>query len=166
MASGSNPQQRDRDHRDDRVEPSMPQRDTPSSTRLANIPKQAVEDATDSLRINISPKHDDKRILNALKHVWIDVQEALEQDPKLKIHLATKDEFRKNVTRKGEKNFIDSLRAMAANSDTQGSKAWEDLFEDEVFLKEIPAPDVNPLRKDTTSAEEGTQSLQSVSTLL
>ncbi len=35
---------------------------------------------------------------------------------------------------KGEKKFIDSLRAMAANNDTQGSKAWGDLFEDGTLL--------------------------------
>jgi hypothetical protein len=185
MASGSNPQRaRQRVQDDDRVDPSTPQRGTPSSTRLANVPKQAVEKASKSLRKNISPEDDDDEILNDLIVVWTRVQEALEQDPNLKKYLASKEKFRDNVTRKGEKKFIDSLRAMAANSDTQGSKAWEDLFEDgryivlfgskhsdrtlhlEVFLKEIPAPDVNPLRKATTSAEEGTQSLQSLSTLL
>ncbi|KAF8492177.1 hypothetical protein F5888DRAFT_1806903 [Russula emetica] len=158
MASGSNPRRsRQRVQDDDRVDPSTPQRGTPSSTRLVNIPKQAVEEASKSLRKIISPKGDDNEILNALKHVWIDVQEALEQDPKLKIHLATKDEFRKNVTRKGEKIFIDSLRAMAAKSDTQGSKAWEDLFEDKVFLKEPPAPFINPLHRASTSSEEAVE---------
>jgi hypothetical protein len=133
MAPGSNPRrtrQHDRVQGDDRVEPSTPMTDTPSSTRLANIPKQAVEEATDSLRRNIFPKDDDKRILSALNHVWIGVKGALEQDPKLKKIMASEKEFRDNVTRKGEKNFIDSLRAMATNSDTQGSKAWADLFED------------------------------------
>jgi hypothetical protein len=133
MAPGSNPRrtrQRDRVQGDDRVDPSTLRRGTPSSTRLANIPKQAVEEATDFLGRYISPKDDDKRILSALKHVWFGVQDALEQDPKLKEHLASKEEFHNNVTRKGEKRFIDSLRAMAANSDTQGSRAWEDLFED------------------------------------
>ena len=48
------------------------------------------------------------------------VQYALQQDPKLRDHLA----------RKGEKKNIDSLRAMAANSDTQGIDALEDLFGD------------------------------------
>jgi hypothetical protein len=58
------------------------------------------------------------------------VHDALEQDPELKQQLASRDEFRANVTKKGEKNFIDSLRAMAANSETQESKAWEGLFTD------------------------------------
>jgi len=58
------------------------------------------------------------------------VKGALAQDPKLKGRLASEEEFRDNVARKGEKTFIGSLRAMAADSDTQGSKAWKDLFED------------------------------------
>ena len=80
----------------------------------------------------------------------------------MKEHLASMEEFHNNVTRRGEKKFINSLRAMAANSDTQGSKAWDDLFEDgctsfgflwvqafwshfllEVFFKEMQAPDIN-----------------------
>ena len=177
MASGSNPRQtrqRGRVQGDDRVDPSTPQRSSPSP-KQPDIPKKAVEKASKYLRKFISPKDDDDEILDALTFVWIFVQKALEQDPKLKKHLASRDEFHDNVTRKGEKNFIDSLRAMAANSDTQGSKAWVDLFEDgtsfslgpkhsdrilrpEVFLKEIPAADVDPLHKAaSTSAQEGTQ---------
>jgi hypothetical protein len=131
MAPGSNPRrtrQHDRVQGDDRVEPSTPRTDTPSITRLANVPKQAVEKVSKSLRKNISP--DDDEILDALNYVWFGVKGALEQDPKLKEYLASEKEFRDNVTRKGEKNFIDSLRAMVTNSDTQGSKAWADLFED------------------------------------
>ena len=103
---------------------------TPSSTRLANIPKQAVEEATDSPSGRIFPEVDDKRILNTLRHVWKDVQKVLEQDPKLKKYLASMEEFRDNVTKKGEKSFIDSLRAMATNSESQGSDAWKDSLED------------------------------------
>jgi hypothetical protein len=133
MASGTNPRrtrQQSRVQGDDRADPSTPQRGSPLQNRLANVPEQAVEKASKSLIRIISPKDDDDEILDALKYVWIGVQEALEQDSKLKKHLASKDEFRDNVTRKGEKNFINSLRAMAANNDTQGSKAWLDLFED------------------------------------
>ena len=132
MASGSNPlrtRQRAQDD-NDRVDPSTSQTGTPSKTRLANIPTQAIEEATDSLRRIIHPKDDDERIRNSLKHVWTNVHDALEQDPELGMHLASRDVFRTNVTRKGEKNFIDSLRVMATNSDSQGSKAWESLFSD------------------------------------
>ncbi len=126
----STPPKRQRVQPDDRVDPSTPQGGSPSQKRLANIPKQAVEKASKLLRKNISPKDDDDEITDALIYVWFGVKDTLKQDPKLKKYLASEEEFRDNVTRKGEKNFIDSLRAMAANSDTQGSEAWEDLFED------------------------------------
>jgi hypothetical protein len=130
MASGSLPRRSQRRVRgDDLVNPSTPQTDTSSKLRVANIPKQAVEKESKSLRKIISPNDDDNEILQTLNAVWFLVHEALELDPGLKEDLASKDEFRANVTRKGEKNFIDSLRAMAANSDTQGSKAWQDLFQ-------------------------------------
>jgi hypothetical protein len=133
MSSGSNTRrtrQRDQVQGGDRVDPSTLQRGTPSKTRLADIPKQAVEKACKFLRKHISKDDDDDEILDALEHVWFCVQDVLEKDPKLKKHLASKEEFRDDVTMKGEKSFIDSLRAMAANSDTQGSKAWHKLFED------------------------------------
>jgi len=78
----------------------------------------------------ISPTDGDVEIVKTLPIVWALVQHAIEKDPELKIRLASKDEFHANIATKGEKKFIDSLRAMAANDDTQGSKAWEDLFED------------------------------------
>ena len=141
MSSESNPlrtrPQRAQD--DDRVDSSTPQTSTPPKTRLANIPKQAVEKAAKSLRRIIYPKDDDDEIRNSLKHVWTNVHDTLEQDPELKMHLASRDVFRTNVTRKGEKNFIDSLRAMATNSDSQGSKAWESLFTDGTSFSLCPS---------------------------
>jgi hypothetical protein len=111
------------------VNPSTPQTDTSSKLRVANIPKQAVENESKSLRKIISPNDDDNEILQTLNAVWFLVQSALKQDPELKGHLASEEEYRANVTREGEKMFIDSLRAMAANSDTQGNKAWKELFQ-------------------------------------
>jgi hypothetical protein len=187
MATRTNPRratrQRDRVQGDDREDPSISQRGTPSKTRLANIPKQVVEKASKSLRRHVSKDDDDEEMMNSLIIVWNTVRDTLKWDPKQKEHLASNEEFRDNVLKKGEKFFIDSLRAMAAKSDTQGSKAWEDLFEDgtsfsfvskhsdrflrlEVFLKKIPAPDVGPLHEATTSEQQGTQWLQSLSALL
>jgi hypothetical protein len=186
MTPRSNPPRQARQRAQD-DDSSTFQRGTPSNTRLANIPKQVVDKAFKSLRRNISPEDDDGEIQDALKHVWVDVHEVLEQDPNLKRHLASKEEFRDNVASKGQKNFFDSLRTMASNSVTQGSKAWEYLFEDgsyialfgsihsdciphpEVFFKQMKVPDVGSSSKDTkdsTPAQEGTQSLQSLSTLL
>jgi hypothetical protein len=63
MATRTNPRratrQRDRVQGDDREDPSTPQRGTPSKKRLANIPKQVVENASTSLRITISKDDDD-----------------------------------------------------------------------------------------------------------
>ena len=188
MATRSNPRrtrQRDRlgVEGDDRVDPSTSQRGTPSKTRLANIPKQALEKASKSLRRIVCKDDDDDEIMNSLDIVQTIVQGALKGNPKQIEHLASNEEFRDNVTKKGEKYFIDSLRAMATNSETQGSKAWEDLFEDgtsfsslskhsdrilrlEVFLKKTRAQDVDPLHETTTSGHEGTQSFQSLSARL
>jgi len=128
MASGSNPRlKRKRVEDGDRVVPST--LGTPSSTRLANIPEQAVKEAAESLRKLISPKDSDDTVLKTLKHVWLAVHDVLEQDPNLKGQLASKEEFRENVTKKGTKKFANTLRTMAANSDTQGSDAWKKLFD-------------------------------------
>jgi hypothetical protein len=122
------------------VDPSTPQGGSPSKKRLANIPKQVVEKASKSLRKHISPNDDDDEIKNELTYVWLKVKGALEQDPKLKENLASEEDFGDNVARKGEKTFIDSLRAMAANSDilVQGSRAWDNLFEDGTSFSLVP----------------------------
>jgi hypothetical protein len=164
------------------VDPSTSQIRTPSSsTRLTNIPKEAVEKASKSLRRIISPTDDDNEILDSINVVRTIIKDALQKDPELKKRLASEEEFRANVTKKGEKTFIDSLRAMAANSNAQGSKAWEDLFEDgtsfsliprhsdlnlrlDVFLKEAPPHSVGSSHETTTS-EEGTYWFQCRSTL-
>ena len=114
---------------DDDISTGMPKRSSSSNT---NIQKQVVhEEACSRLKRNLPPQdNSDEWILASLDYVWIAVKRALEQDPKMKEHLASMKEFRDNVMRRGEKKFINSLRAMAANSDTQGSKAWDDLFED------------------------------------
>ena len=132
MASGwSNTQlKRKRVEDNDSVVPSTPKKFTPSSTRLANIPKRVVKQATISLRYYISPGDSDDMVLYALKHVWVDVHDTLERDPSLKGHLASMEEFHENVMKKGEIFFANTLRTMAANSDMQGSDAWKDLFED------------------------------------
>ena len=188
MAPGSESNHRRKRQRvendDDHEDPPTPQGGSPSKKRLANIPKQAIEHESTFLRKIISPDSDDDEIRRQLNYVWTSFRNVLEHDPKLIKHLASKEEFRDNVTRKREKAFIESLRVMAANCDTQGSKAWVDLFEDgtslsfvskhsdrilcpEVFLKEMQAPEVDPLDQATgTSAQEGAQQLQSLFTLL
>jgi hypothetical protein len=128
MASGSNP--RRTRHSVKHHHPSTSQTGTPSSLRLASIPKQAIEKAHKTLRKIISPKDDDDEIRDSLRIVRMIVNGVLEQDPELKELVASEEKYYDNVTRRGEKIFIDSLRAMAANSETQGSEAWEGLFTD------------------------------------
>jgi hypothetical protein len=142
---------------------------------------QAVEKASKDLRQIIYPDDDDE-IPNALKIVRMLVEGALEQDPKLKEHLASEEELCDNVTRKGEKNFIDSLRAMAVNCDsTQGSKAWENLFKDGTSFSLGPivvivfsvwrsfwrkCSDVDPSDEATASSEEGALKGEAATVLL
>ena len=137
MVSESNPQQtRKRDRvqgegdSDDRVDPPTSQSRSPPSTRLANIPKEEVENASHCISRFLSPTLDDETMVDFLPGVWIKTNDVLAMDPDLKIRLASREEFHANVARKGQKTFFDSLRAMAGNYDTQGSKAWENLFED------------------------------------
>ena len=131
MASGSNPQPTQQQvHDDDRVDQSAPRIGTPARIRLANIPEQAIVRASKYLRRNILPDDDDDEILQNLYQIRAIVKQALEEDPELKDHLASEEEYRGNVTKKGEKMFIDSLRTMAANSVTQGIKAWKGLLTD------------------------------------
>src|SRR5882762_10019660 len=108
MTPRSNPPRQARQHAQD-DDSSTFQRGTPSNTRLANIPMQAVDKAFKSLRKNISPEDDDGEIQDSLDMVWVAVHRALEQDPKMKKLLASNDEFRDNLRRKGEKPFFDSL---------------------------------------------------------
>ena len=117
-------------HDDDRVDQSTPQTGSSPRIRLENIPEEAVEGAVDDLILTIHPSHNDKTIKRKLKTVWAIVNGALEEDPELKDHLASEEEYRGNVTKKGEKMFIDSLRTMATNSVTQGIKAWKGLLTD------------------------------------
>jgi hypothetical protein len=82
------------------------------------------------LNIIISHTTNDIGITHVPILVFQLVKRTLEKDPKMKGCLASQEEFCDNVAGKGEKNFINSLRAMAANNDTQGSKAWDGLYDD------------------------------------
>jgi hypothetical protein len=92
----------------------------PRQTRLANIPEEAIKGAFKGLGKNISPEDNDEEIRGSLQYVWLAVQGALEQDLRLKKHLADKEEFFANIKRNGEKQFIELLRDMAKNSSWGG----------------------------------------------
>ncbi len=179
MASGSNPRRTRQSARrvqdDHRADPPTPQGGTPSETRLANIPQWAIDKATTSLKRNIFSDEDDDGIRGNLKHVWVAIKEAQEHDPKRKDHLADVDGFLEILKKKGEQEFIKSLRAMASS---KKKGAWEDLFEDgtslsffgfkysdrvlhvDVFLKCMLVPNVDPLDEDTdadANSQDGRQ---------
>jgi hypothetical protein len=107
---------------DDRPDSSTSQRGSPMQMRQAN----AREEASKFLHRVVHPMDDDDEIRSFLIFVWTLVEDALEQDPKLKRKLADKDEFRDNVKRKGEQDFIkdSKLRDMAEHD------SWESLFDD------------------------------------
>jgi hypothetical protein len=146
------------------IDPSTSQRDTLSKTRLANIPKEAVDQASRFLRRQIFDDDSDEQIWNSIGHVWKAMHEALEKYAGLEGCLADEKQFLDNVKSKGKRKFIDSLRDMAKKG-TQDD-AWYDLFEDgtlfsflgfsrrsdrvlrlDVFLKKIQASKVNPPRR-------------------
>ena len=124
-SSSANPQQTPGLY-EDRVDPSTTP-NSPSQT-LPNIPAQVLQEAYEFLELIILPRYDDSRIRRDLVCVWTAVNRALEHDQKRKESLADNSQFLANVTRKGEQQFIDSLRSMAI------SGTWAALFEDGTLL--------------------------------
>ena len=144
-------------HDDHDPNPSTPTRPTGSSTQSrVSISDNTLQEVYQCLQRNIQPDDSDKVILRSLNVVWISVNEALKEDPTLKTRLADKDEFRGNVQKYGEKQFIDLLKDMVRK------KNWRDLLENRmsflspnikrsdrvvsigVFLKQIPSDGSNP----------------------
>ena len=132
MATGSSSQRIQRKRKqiqDD--DPTLPERGTTSHT---NIPKRRAIDGETyrRLKINLNAETDSDETIKkeGLTYVWTAVKRALEQDLNFREHLTSEEQFRDNVMRKGEKQFIDSLRSMSLNSKTQGVEAWDALFED------------------------------------
>jgi hypothetical protein len=126
-SSSTDPRQTPQRGDDDRVDPSTPPRRTSPQTRLANIPDEDIKWAFKSLGRFVTPRDDDddgRSNSLTLKRVWLVVNDTLEQDPTLKGLLVDRNEFLTNVKRKGERKFIDSLKALAE------SGTWADLFED------------------------------------
>ncbi|KAI0255537.1 hypothetical protein BJV78DRAFT_682468 [Lactifluus subvellereus] len=110
---------------------STPLSPTPPPKRpIGSIPDEAILEACQNLERNVSPGDDDARILVNLKTVWFLVHMALSQNPTLSGCLANLNEFRVNVKREGEQQFVGFLRKTARD------KSWQDLFENKVFFKQ------------------------------
>jgi hypothetical protein len=87
---------------DGRVDLSTLQTFSPSDTRLANVPEQAVEKVFRSSRgITFLEDDDDNEIQGILEIVRVTVHGALKEDARLKGQLAEMEEFFGNATRKG-----------------------------------------------------------------
>jgi hypothetical protein len=95
----------------------------PSTQPKVSIPDRALRAMCKKLERNIQPGDDDDSIQDSLNTVRSIVDDALQEDPSLKTRLADKDEFRGNVQKYGEKQFIDLLKDMAKK------KNWGDLLE-------------------------------------
>ena len=124
MSSSSNPQLETRGRVDDRLDPFLSQRlgETPSELR-PNISERVIDDDFGDWNFPQDSSNKSK-IKKFLAHVWTDVKLAFENDPKLGENVANMEEFLANVKLKGEWEFIDSLKAMAASGD------WAGLFDD------------------------------------
>lgn len=96
------------------------QRDAPSQSQL---PERVIDPEFGGWTF---PKDDssDLTIRRFLQYVWMDIVDILKNDPKLREHLADKEEFIANVKRKGDRDFIKSLKGLAE------SRVWAPLFED------------------------------------
>jgi hypothetical protein len=126
MSTGNKPQTRGRI--DDRSDSSTSRRETPPQSRIENVPEPLIKAVSKRLGSSDFPKDgdDDAMIQVFLGHVWMDVKLAssFSNDQKLEKNLADMEEFFANVKLKGEWEFIDSLKAMAASGD------WAGLFDD------------------------------------
>ena len=127
MSSSSDSQTPQRVRADDLLDPSTSQRVTPPQSRPAKISERVVDDDFGDWKF---PKagSDSSKIERLLLHVWIDVKHVIQNDTDLRGHLANYEEFYSNVKRKGEWEFINSLKVMAE------SRLWAPLFDDGTLL--------------------------------
>jgi len=93
----------------------------PSRFRISD---EAIQDVCFVLRRKILEDGDDDHILRTLYlSIWLFVHEALSEDLELIGRLADRDQFKANVQRKGEQEFINLLRHMKATD------SFKDLLE-------------------------------------
>ena len=105
------------------------------STLFPGIPRQDILDACETLTILIPADSDDHRLLLMPAHVWVLVSELLNRDPSLNRPLAKKDDFNKNVNKRGLDSFLNLLRERAKDVGTSGSRTrWVPLFCDGTSL--------------------------------
>ena len=95
-----------------------------SSESKVSISDDAFKDVCFNLARNIHASDSDEDIQRSMTNVWNTVHDAFREDPHMKPHCATKEEFLQNVARKGEAQVINNFR------DAAEKQSWRDLIED------------------------------------
>ncbi|KIL59036.1 hypothetical protein M378DRAFT_284568 [Amanita muscaria Koide BX008] len=93
------------------------------------IPPEALEQARENLQ-SLLHKTDDAWIRVVLPFIYDLVNVVLKEDPQRRKRLADKDLFLSNVQHKGENQVFETLRKIVKNN------SWEELLEDDIFLKQ------------------------------
>ena len=103
---------------------TTPTRPTPPSTQSTIcISEQTIQGMCEGLEHLIRPGDDDAWIRRFLVNVFVTVRDALQEDPNLKARLANEDQFKENVKKKDEQQFINLLRDIARK------ESWRDLLQ-------------------------------------
>jgi hypothetical protein len=117
---GGAPMQLD-DPADNNENPTTPTRPTPPSTQSTIcISEQTIQKMCKKLERLIRTDDDDDWVLNT---VFVALRDALEEDPNRKARLANEDQFKENVKKEGEQQFINLLRDIAKK------ESWRDLLQ-------------------------------------
>jgi hypothetical protein len=133
------------DPADNNENPSTPKRPTPPSTQSTIcISEQTIQKMCKQVERAIRPDDDDDWIRQSLGHVFLALRDALQEDPNRKARLANEDQFKENVKKEGEQQFINLLRDIAEKG------PWRDLLQNGTpFLHfdlecsdRVPSPDV------------------------
>jgi hypothetical protein len=112
------------DTADNNENPTTPTRPTPPSTQSTIcISEQTIQKMCKYLERYIRTDDDDDWIRQSLVNIFVTVREALQEDPKLKARLANEAQFKENVKKEGEQQFINLLRDIAKK------ESWRDLLQ-------------------------------------
>jgi hypothetical protein len=87
------------------------------------ISERTIQKMCKNLERLIRTDDDDDCVLESLDYVFFSVRNALQEDPNRKARLANEDQFKENVNKAGEQQFINLLKDIAKK------KSWRDLLQ-------------------------------------
>jgi hypothetical protein len=87
------------------------------------ISEQTIQKMCKQVERAIRPDDDDDWIRQSLGYVFLALRDALQEDPNRKARLASEDQFKENVKKKDEQQFINLLRDIAKK------ESWRDLLQ-------------------------------------